>query len=123
MGHTSERIGDDRIVSNLLPDQFEDLEPFVDWALPTERERNNKRIASTMPAIEAFYDAMLPRARAIIAHLDSFPVKEMPVREMRLMNLLLSLAEVANAVEIFKQPTVIDGYDSRRTVMVHEEDE
>ncbi len=110
-------------MSNLLPDHFEDLEPFIDWALPTERERNNKRIASKMPAIKAFYDAMLPRARAIIAHLDSFPVNEMPMRETRLMNLLLSLAEVANAVEIFKQPAVIDGYDSRRTVMVHEDDE
>jgi hypothetical protein len=114
--------GDAR-VSNFLPDQFEDLEQFIDWALPTERERNNKRIASTMPAIEAFYDAMLPRARAIVAYLDKFPLDEMPVREIRLMNLLLSLAEVANAVEIFKQPTVIDGYDSRRTIMVHEEDD
>lgn len=110
-------------MSNLLPGRFEDLEPFIDWALPTERERNNKRIASTMPAIKAFYDAMLPRARAIIAHLENFPVNEMPMHEARLMNLLLSLAEVANAVEIFKQPAVIDGYDSRRTIMVHEEDE
>jgi len=111
------------MVSNLLPDRFEDLESFIDWALPTERERNNKRITSTMPAITAFYDAMLPRARAIIAHLESFPVNEMPVREARLLNLLLSLAEVANAIEIFKQPAVIDGYDSRRTILVHEEDE
>jgi hypothetical protein len=63
------------------------------------------------------------RAHAIIAYLDRFPMDEMPAREMRLMNLLLSLAEVANAVEIFRQPAVIDGYDSRRTIMVHEEDE
>ena len=110
-------------MSGLLPDQFQDLETFMEWALPTERERNNKRVASTMSAIQAFYDAMQPRARAIIAHLDKFSLNEMPARETRLMNLLLSLAEVANAVEIFKQPTVIDGYDSRRTIMVHEEDE
>lgn len=110
-------------MSGLLPNQFEDLEPFIEWALPTERERNSKRVESTMPAIKAFYDAMLPRTRAIIAHLDKFPLNEMSVRETRLMNLLLSLAEVANAVEIFRQPTVIDGYDSRRTIMVHEEDE
>jgi hypothetical protein len=76
-----------------------------------------------MAAINAFYDAMLPRARAIIHHLDRFALAEMPARETRLMNLLLSLAEVANAVEIFKQPAVIDGYDSRRTLMIHEEDE
>lgn len=110
-------------MSTLLPDQFEDLERFIDWALPTERERNNKRIASTMPAIRTFYDAMLPQTRAIIAHLDQFPMGEMPARETRLLNLLLSLAEVANAVEIFRQPTVIDGYDSRRTTMIHEEDD
>ncbi len=110
-------------MSTLLPDRFQDLERFIEWALPTERERNCKRVGSTMPAIQAFYDAMLPRARAIIAYLDEFPLDELPVREQRLMNLLLSLAEVANAVEIFRQPTVLDGYDSRRTVMIHEEDE
>ncbi len=110
-------------MSALLPDQFEDLERFVDWALPTERERNNKRVSSAMPEIRALYDALLPRARAIIAHLDQFSPAEMPAREARLMNLLLALAEVANAVEIFKQPTVIDGYDSQRTVMIHEEDD
>jgi hypothetical protein len=76
-----------------------------------------------MAEIKAFYDAMLPRTRDAVAHLDRFSITEMPAKEQRLLNLLLSLAEVANAVEIFKQPTVIDGYDSRRAVMIHEEDD
>jgi hypothetical protein len=111
------------MTNQLLPDGFEDLAGFVAWALATERERNNKRITSTMAEIRAFYDAMLPRTQAIVAHLDQFALGEMPAAEARLLNMLLSLAEVANAVEIFKQPKVIDGYDSRRAVMIHEEDE
>ena len=44
-----------------LPPEFADLEPFADWALPTERERYAKRLSSTMDELQAFYDAALPR--------------------------------------------------------------
>ena len=76
-----------------------------------------------MPAIKAFYDAMLPRRVRSSPISINFLSTRCRSAKTRLMNLLLSLAEVANAVEIFRQPAVIDGYDSRRTIMVHEEDE
>ncbi len=44
-----------------LPAAFADLEPFADWALPSEADRYAKRIASTMDELQAFYDAAFPR--------------------------------------------------------------
>jgi len=36
-----------------LPQPFQDLEPFLAWALPTDRERSAKRQASTMAELKA----------------------------------------------------------------------
>ncbi len=41
-----------------LPEQFAGLEPFIDWALATERERAARRHAVGMAAIRSFYAAM-----------------------------------------------------------------
>jgi hypothetical protein len=103
----------------LLPDAFQDLEPFAAWALATETERKNKRLASTMEEIQAFYDAILPRMEAVITYLNQFPLDAMPAEAQRLLSLTLSLAEAAMAVELFKQPSVADGYDMTRFVPVH----
>ena len=43
----------------------------------------------------------------------------MPADAQRLLHLTFSLAEVSTAVELFKQPSVVDGYDARRFVPVH----
>jgi len=104
-----------------LPDQFSALEQFAaTWSLPTERERSRRRLTSTMPDIQAFYEAILPRAGAIIEYLNGFALDEMPVRERALFHMLLPLAEVANAVEIFQQPQVTDGFDPERFIPMHE---
>lgn len=104
-----------------LPDQFGDLEQFAaTWSLPTARERSRRRLSSTIPEIKAFYDAILPRGGAIIEYLNGFALDEMPMREKALFHMLLSLAEVANAVEIFQQPQVIDGFDPERFIPMHE---
>jgi hypothetical protein len=44
----------------------------------------------------------------------------MPEDTRRLFYLALSLAEVATAVELYKQPDVIDGFDPARFVPDHE---
>ena len=55
------------VTTPLLPKEFADLEPFAaDWCLPTERERFAKRYASTMDDMQAFYDAITPRAEDAI---------------------------------------------------------
>ena len=107
------------MAEHVLPETFHDLEPFAGWALATEKERNQKRLASTMTEIQAFYDAILPRMEAVIAYLNQFPLDAMPAEVQRLLSLTFSLAEVSTAVELFKQPSVVDGYDATRFVPVH----
>ncbi len=101
-----------------LPKEFKDLEPFADWALRTERERNHKRLNSEMSEIQSLYDTVLPRMEAIMEYLNKFPIDDMAEEEQRLLNITLSLAEVAPAVEFYKQPGVIDGFPAERFVPV-----
>jgi hypothetical protein len=99
-------------MSALLPEGFADLERFVaDWALPDSLARMAKRQASAMGDIRAFYDAIIPRAEAALGHLRNFSLGEVPPAEERLLKLLLSLAEIAPAVEWFDDPKVYDGFD------------
>jgi len=93
----------------LLPDEFADLEPFAaDWALPSERERFAKRLASSMEQMQAFYDATFPRAQAALAYLDRLELQKLPERAQNLLLLLYSLVMVSFPVEVWKQPHVPD---------------
>lgn len=104
-----------------LPKKFQDLARFSDWCLDSERARNRKRLASSMEDIRAFYNAMLGRVDEALEYLNGFPLEGMPMPERNLLTLTLSLAEVANAVELFKtQPGVIDGFDMERFYLIHE---
>jgi hypothetical protein len=106
------------VSKNLLPEQFEDLEPFIEWALATESQRAAKRVASTIEEIRLFYDTMLPRMKVIVPCLNEFPLDQMPADARRLFHMTLSLAEVANAVELYGQPGVVDGFDPAGFVSV-----
>ncbi len=97
-----------------LPPQFADLEPFVDWSLPTENTRLEKRLTSTMDEIRAFYDAFLPRATEALTYLNDFALNDMPDAEQHLFRLTLSFIEAANAVEVFQQQAVVDGFPPER---------
>ena len=103
----------------LLPGQFQDLEKWIDWSLETEDERSDRRQASTMEDIKAFYDAMLARMEEVLPYLEQFSLDALPEDATRLFYLTLSLAEVAPAVEQFGQPSVVDGYDIKRFVASH----
>ena len=96
----------------LLPQGFEDLAPFVGWALEPERARTAKKVESSMEQLRAFYDAMMPRLEEIIAHLDGVPGgDERPAPAQRLYLMSLSLVEIANLVEIYKRREVIEACD------------
>jgi hypothetical protein len=101
----------------VFPEGFRDLEQWRAWSLATEQERSDKRQASTMAEIRAFYDALLARAEEILTYVDQFPLDQMPEDARRLFYLTLALAEVAPAVELFGQPSVIDGYDIKRFII------
>jgi hypothetical protein len=93
----------------LLPAQFSALEPLVaDWCLDSEPERYAKRLASTMDEIQAFYDAIFPRAEEAICYLEQFPLDELPEDALRLLKLLYSLILISFPVEIWRQPSIPD---------------
>ena len=103
-----------------LPASFSDLEPFTAWALAKEQERTSKRLASSMEEIQAFYDSMSPRLETVVEYLNQLPLDNMPLDAERLFHMSLSLMEVANAVEMFHNPAVIDGFDVKRFVPVED---
>jgi hypothetical protein len=99
-----------------LPVGFEDLMPFVDWALESERERNARRYASDMNEIRRFHDTMAARAEAAIAYLERKRPENFTQADRTLLNMLLSLAEVAPAVTFYDSPQVAGGVDPKRVV-------
>lgn len=95
------------MTEHALPEAFSDLEPFTGWALERERQRTEKREASTMDEVRAFYDGVFPRMQEIVTHLDAYPIDALPEREQRLFLLTLSLVEVSNLVERYKRREAI----------------
>jgi len=91
-----------------LPADFADLEPFAEWALPTEKARYAKRLASSMDELQAFYDAAFPRMEAATSYLEQFDINELPEDAKRLLWLYCSLVTVSFPVEVWRQPRVPD---------------
>ncbi|MEV0546506.1 hypothetical protein OG308_23090 [Nocardia salmonicida] len=92
----------------LLPAEFADLERFADWVLPTEPERYAKRLASSMPAMQEFYDIAFPRLEDAIAYCDKFPLDDLPDDARALLHLMQSLVNVSFPIEVWKQARVPD---------------
>ena len=91
-----------------LPTEFSDLEPYADWALATEPERYAKRLASTMPEMQQFYDAAFARQEDAITYCDKFDLDDLPDDARSLMHLMQSLVMVSFPIEVWKQPRVPD---------------
>ena len=106
--------GRDIVVESALPEAFEDLAPFVDWALEPERVRTHKKVAASMEEIRAFYGAVIPRLDAMIDYLEGLGDILAPKRRLFLMS--LSLIEIAGLVEHYKQREVIEACDPLRYV-------
>ena len=96
-----------------LPADFCDLEPFADWAIPTERARYAKRLSSTMDELQSFYDAAFPRLEAATSYLEQFEMTAMPDEAKRLLWLFCSLVTVSFPVEVWRQPRVPDSGTTR----------
>lgn len=93
----------------IFPEQFADLEAIgAPWALASYNARQAKRHASTMDELQAFYDKVFPRAKAVLAYCDGFAIDDWPDEVKALMNMLYSLVSVSFAVEVWKQPRVPD---------------
>ena len=92
----------------LLPADFADLEPFTAWCLPSEKDRFAKRISSTMPELQAFYDAAFPRLQESEDYLRSVALDGISDEDRNLLWLFASLVTVSFPVEVWRQPRVPD---------------
>ena len=89
----------------ILPAGFEDLTPYVErWAHDGFQTRWDARAKAEMPEIQAFYDAMLPRAEAALAVIQPFSLEQLTGPMARLYQLVLGLAHAAMAVEVHGAP-------------------
>jgi hypothetical protein len=91
-----------------LPAAFADLERFVEWAIPTEKERYLKRLDSTIEELREFFDALAPRSEEIRDYLDKQYGPDMAIEDQRLLWMMFSLICTSFAVEVFNAPAVPD---------------
>jgi len=95
-------------MANKLPAQFADLEPFADWAMPTERARYDKRLASTMDELQAFYDAAFARFEEAAEYMKKVELDGISDEDKHLLWLYCSLVTVSFPIEVWRQPRVPD---------------
>ncbi|MAC79142.1 MAG: hypothetical protein CML66_13880 [Rhodobacteraceae bacterium] len=102
---------------NMLPPEFADLEPWTKWALATETARNELRVTSPFEEIAAYAEAILPHVEAICAYVDGHQAEDgsFDPQTLALYHMLLSLAEVAPAIESYDPDVIVtDGYETKR---------
>jgi hypothetical protein len=102
----------------VLPSAYADLEVFSDWALPSEKDRYAKRIASSMDELQAFYDAAFPRLEDSTEYLQSVSIDGISDEDQNLLWLFASLVTVSFPVEVWRQPRVPDSGASSVDVTV-----
>jgi hypothetical protein len=91
-----------------LPSEFADLEPYADWAIPSEFNRYAKRLASTMDELQAFYDAAFPRLEEGTDYLRQVELDGISDGNLHLLWLFSSLVTVSFPVEVWRQARVPD---------------
>ena len=101
-----------------FPAEFADLEPFADWALPSEADRYAKRLASSMDELQAFYDAAFPRLEESTDYLKSVALDGISEEDQHLLWLFSALVTVSFPVEVWRQPRVPDSGASSIDVVV-----
>jgi hypothetical protein len=101
------------MAETLLPSAFAELEEFAQlWCLPTETQRWERRVNSSMADMEQFYNAFFPRLEEAIEYCDKFSLGELPQDATNLLHLIYSLIMVAMSVEIMHQPRPVDACDA-----------
>ena len=101
-----------------FPAAFADLEPFADWALPSEGDRYAKRLASSMDELQAFYDAAFPRLEASTDYLKRVKLDDISDEDRNLLWLFSALVTVSFPVEVWRQARVPDSGASSIDVVV-----
>lgn len=95
-------------MATAFPPEFAALEPFADWAVPTEKARYAKRIASTMDELDAFYNTAFPLLKSGREYLQQVSMEDISEEDKRLLWLFCALVTIAFPVEAWRQPKVPD---------------
>ena len=103
-----------------LPEGFEILESVAAWSLRTETERIKRRQASSFAEIAEFRDVLLPELPRIFEYLNAKDLATLSANDENLLFLTLALAEIAPAVEFYRQAAVIEGFDALRFMPVED---
>jgi hypothetical protein len=101
-----------------LPASFAELEPFADWALPSEADRYAKRIRSSMDELQTFYDAAFPRLEDGAEYLKGVALDGISDEDRNLLHLFEALVTVSFPVEVWRQARVPDSGASSIDVIV-----
>lgn len=96
-----------------MPRGFEHLSSVSGWCISSDADRISKRLDTPFPEVISFYDSVLPSVPDAMAYLATRPVENPSLEDINLVNLLKTLAEVANAVEIYHQGAIPDAGDLR----------
>ncbi len=103
------------MASTPLPAGFETLQAFTaHWVLPDAAARMQQRQNTDMQEIRDFYNALTPMGDKALAYLAQFQLGELPEDAENLLKLMLSLAEIAPAVEWYDSREVANGYPVTR---------
>lgn len=88
-------------MANTLPAGFETLEPFVErFAVSGTANRAARRSESSEEERKAFFEAAKDLVAPALDLLDTKPLDQLDDAEQRLMDLALTFAHVALAVEV-----------------------
>ncbi len=89
------------MTEKILPARFKSLEPWLDWALPTEPERYAKRIGTPLTEVRAFYTALQPHMQNVIRYLSAFKWGEdLTAEDENLFRLGLAFMETSIPVDL-----------------------
>lgn len=86
---------------------------FTEWALPTEAERIQKRMTSTVDEMRHFYNSTVPFLEEFIDNLNLVDLDSFSEEETLLGNLCIMLCEVDNPVNKWNSPILKDALDPR----------
>jgi len=104
----------------VFPQQFSHLEKYGEWALPTERERLNKKCKTPMPVLEDIYSALSDNIDAIIAYLDKIPFAEIGGADKRLMDFACCFATFDISISGWRASDLADIFPIERWEFVKE---
>ena len=86
-------------MAKLFPPEFADLEAVAGpWAIESDDERYPERLSRRIEELQFFYDAVLPRAKAILEYCDAFDIRDPPDEVRALLNVLCSLIAVSSVL-------------------------